>query len=47
MDKKATKATFAQLMCSHRVTRNGYRSSIVNYRLKEELDKVVRLLTDN
>ena len=40
MDKKATKATFAQLMCSYRATRNGYR-------LKEELDKVVYLLTDN
>ena len=40
MDKKATKATFAQLMCSHRVMRNGDP-------LKEELDKVVHLLTDN
>ena len=45
MDKKATKATFAQLMCNHRATRNGYRSSIVD--LSEELDKVDRLLTNN
>lgn len=53
MDKKATKATFAQLMCNHRATRNGYRASVclavrvIGYWLSEELDKVDRLLTDN
>ena len=34
-------------MCSYHVARNGHRLSIIGYRLKEELDKVVRLLTDN